>query len=194
MANVNARILKLLIGVALILLLGLLGYVAAGPWITIAEIRQGVETRDSERLTANIDFPSLRKNVKMQFRSALIERGQRESENAALGLALAGLGGALVDGIVDTALTPEGLAALMSGQEQAVLTTSPGTEAHNPQAQQQSKPELFADARYTYDWHDRFSVWVPNDDGSEIRFILARQGLSWRLSNVVLPLDAMQAQ
>jgi len=178
-----APFIKPLAGIALAASLGLVGYVAAGPWLTIAQIRQGIEMHDSARLAECIDFPSLRENTKAQLRASLIEQGQRESENAVLGLALAGLGSALVDGVVDAALTPEGLAALMAGEDQggSARDTSDG-EGEQPR-------ELFADARFAYDWHDRFSVWVPTDQGTEIRFILARQGLRWRLNNVLLPLD-----
>ena len=47
----------------------------------------------------------------------------------------------------------------------------------------------FQHARYRYDSLSRFSVWVPSDNGQETRFVLQRDGLSWKLVNVILPLD-----
>lgn len=46
---------------------------------------------------------------------------------------------------------------------------------------------LFKDARYSYDSPDRFSVWVGNDKGVEIRYVLVRTGISWKLGNIVIP-------
>jgi hypothetical protein len=34
-------------------------------------------------------------------------------------------------------------------------------------------------------------VWVPNDTGGETRFVLKRDGLSWKLVNIVIPMDTL---
>jgi hypothetical protein len=44
-------------------------------------------------------------------------------------------------------------------------------------------------ARYSYDSLRQFSVWLPDDKGQETRFVLQRDGVSWRLVNLVLPID-----
>ena len=41
----------------------IIGYVSAGPFVTLNNIRSGIETDDLEKLSANIDFSALRQNV-----------------------------------------------------------------------------------------------------------------------------------
>ena len=53
------------------LLIAGMGYVAAGPLITISQIKSGIEEQDSEKLSDNIDFPVLRQNMKDQFNAVI---------------------------------------------------------------------------------------------------------------------------
>ena len=86
---------------------------------------------------------------------------------------------------VDAFVTPSGLATLASGH----LPAKPG-EPSDPRADPPAERNPFAGARTTRDGLDRFSIWVPDDEGREIRFVLSLSGFRWRLSNVVLPLPA----
>ena len=45
-------------------LLLLFGYIAAGPYIAIHNIKTGFITKDSVKLSENIDFSALRQNLK----------------------------------------------------------------------------------------------------------------------------------
>jgi hypothetical protein len=89
----------------------------------------------------------------------------------------------MVDGVVDSFVTPAGLASLMGGEKPS-NQASGGTETGGPR----EKDELFQNAEYGYDSLSKFSAWVPTDDGKEIRFILQRDGLSRRLVKVALPI------
>ena len=51
-----------------------------------------------------------------------------------------------------------------------------------------STKEPFANARVTREALDRFSVWVPNDKGEEVRFVFHRYGIRWKLTGIVVPL------
>ena len=51
------------------------------------------------------------------------------------------------------------------------------------------KDNLFKNARFSYDSMSKFSIWVPNDKGEEARFVLKREGFSWKLVNLVIPMD-----
>ena len=42
-------------------------------------------------------------------------------------------------------------------------------------------------AIYEYDSVSQFSVWIPAEKGEEIRFILRREGINWKLENILLP-------
>jgi hypothetical protein len=45
----------------------------------------------------------------------------------------------------------------------------------------------FASARIDRESLDRFSAWVPAEDGGEIRFVFRREGFSWKLTDIILP-------
>ena len=44
------------------------GYIATGPFLTLQGIKSGIESRDMESLSDNVDFPVLRQNLKDQFK------------------------------------------------------------------------------------------------------------------------------
>ena len=101
--------------------LTLVGYAAAGPFMTMREIRTGLQSQDQEKLSENIDFPTLRQNLKDQLNAAMVKHVTSAPElkgNPFAGLAVA-LVPMFVDRMVDTIITPAGLANLMSGNAPA---------------------------------------------------------------------------
>ncbi|NKN32615.1 DUF2939 domain-containing protein [Marichromatium bheemlicum] len=185
------KILPLLLAVAL--LLGL-GYVAAGPYLTVVQIRTGIIERDSVMLERHIDFPRLREGLKAQLNAKALEQSGATDAANPLTLALAGLASQIVDGMVDAFVTPAGLAQIMAGETpephpETTPPSPPATTSPSRDEQPRHEPLPFADARYVYDDLATFSVWVPDEDGRETRFVLERDGLRWRLVNIVLPTD-----
>ncbi len=178
--------MKTIVGFVSLFALAAVGYVAAGPYIAIYQIRSGVEARDAEKLSEYVDFSTLRTNLKDQFNTLVVQRATSDMKGnpfAALGIALASK---LVEGMVDSFVTPPGLASLMTGeapQQQAA-------EQEVTSARKQSEP--FENARFTYDSSSKFSAWVPGDNGKEIRFVFSRTGLSWKLSNILLPVKMFE--
>lgn len=169
----------------LIIPLGLFGYVAAGPYITMQQIRIGIYEQGHERLSENIDFPPLRANLKEQINAIVIKQAAstlKDNPFAALGN---GVRLEVVEGMVDSFATPSGLASLMAGKKPQQVQG--GVQ---PQESSGQKLEPFKNARYTYDSPSKFSVWVKDDKGAEIRFVLIREGLSWKLSNIIVPMDS----
>ena len=164
-------------------LLLVVAYLAAGPYIAISEIKKAVAEQDSERLAEKIDFSMLRQDLKEQLRAKGIAMAVNEAQSNPLAALVAGLATTMVDGVVDSFVTPAGLASLMGGEKRS-NQTSRRSEASSPR----EKDALFRNARYGYDSLSKFSAWVPTDDGKEVRFILQRDGLSWRLVKVVLPI------
>jgi len=165
-----------------LVIVALVGYVAVGPLITIYQIRSAVEQEDSEKLSEYIDFPALRTNLKEQLNSELMKKAAAESKDKpfrALGLALAPK---LVESIVDSFVTPSGISSLMAGKK----PQQPGKEQQAQESDGRQRRELFKNSRYTYDSSSKFSLWVKDDKGEEIRFVLTRDVLSWKLSNIII--------
>lgn len=173
-------------------------WIGAGPYLAVADIERGISDKDSERLAERVDFPTLRQNLKDQLKVTILKSAAKELEDNPFGALATGLATTLVDGLVDAFITPAGLASLMDGERPSVgsapsrAESSPAQtpEPDQDQDQEQTRDrDLFKNARHSYDSLSRFSVWVPGQDGRETRFVLQRDGLSWKLVNVILPLD-----
>ena len=149
---------------------------AVGPYLTVAAIKTGIIEKDSEILSDNIDFGDLRQNMKDQLNAIMVESMTDGLEDNPFGVLTVGFGGLMVDRMVDIFVTPAQLARMMAG-ESATLNEE-GDDGDI------MKEDLFKDARYEYDSIDKFSIWVPNDDGDEIRFVIRRKGIKWKLVNI----------
>lgn len=170
---------KLLLGVVLLLVIAA-GYFAAAPYLSVRAIQKGLATNDSATLVRYIDFPSLRQNLKEQLNAAYLNESAGQTNF--LSALMNGFKAKLVDSMVESLVTPEGLANLMVGKR----SLSQGGEAP-PAAQTEEKQKVFDDARFTYDSLEQFSVWLPDTKGTEMRLILQRRGAIWKLVNITLP-------
>ena len=170
-----------------IVILGFLIYVAAGPFITIHQIKTGIDEQDSEKLSDNIDFPALRSNLKEQFNAVFIKESVNELEGNPFAALAMGLASQLVNNLVDAFITPSGLAALMAGKKPGVPEDI--KEEQSTQKAEVQKTELFKNARYSFDGFSKFSARIKDENEKEIRFVFARDGLSWKLTNIIIPLN-----
>ncbi|WP_344965657.1 DUF2939 domain-containing protein [Oceanisphaera sediminis] len=187
--------------VLLLLILSAVGYVAAAPWLTAYRISDAVDQRDSVALAEQVEFDSVRLSLKQQLNSRVLrELGADNKQNpfAALGASLANI---MVDGLLDTYMTPAGIERLMRGETPAPgipETSSPpadtdtntdgGNDSGSGKANTERK-KLFSDARMGYRSLHRFVVTVTDDEGKQAEFVLSRRGLDWKLTAIVLPLD-----
>lgn len=174
---------------AAVLLSLLLAYVVAGPYLTVRAIRVAVVEQDASALSRQVDFPRLRASLKAQLRDGLVDAVGLDPNGGLLGSIGSAVAGGLVNGTVETMVTPLGLGALMEGHKawrridngiaRPDLIDPP--EANPP-------PEPLKDAEYRYESTSRFTATVHDDSGRPIVFVLTRDGLHWRLSDIRLPI------
>ena len=175
--------MKKILTIAALLFAALAAYVAAGPYIALHQIKTGVAHRDTAKLSDHIDFPVLRLNLKNQFAANIMKKAPSQMQDTPLASWLMDLGSTLIDGMVDTYVTPEGLASMMEGRPPKLIPFDNG----KPRDPEQQKRLLLKDARHSFDSPSQFSVWVTEIKGGEIRFVLNRDGLAWKLTNIVFP-------
>lgn len=169
-----------------IILIAVVAYAVADPYITVHRMRAAVDARDGGELAEHVDFESVRQNLKNRFDALVLESvesgddGDLELAAAAVG---AKIGGFVVDGMIDLVVTPAGLQKLMQGHRLA---------------DEYSEPEggwtTFPDARMGYDGLSRFTVSIAAEDGDRINFVLRRRGLGWKLAEIDLPFTRTQHQ
>lgn len=161
---------------AAVALLALGTYVALGPYLTLLELKNGVAERDAEKVSECIDYPALRQSLKEQVERAIRVRIGTDNPLAALAT---GVAVTVADGLVDRLVSPEGLAELMAGQKPALVSATPAPSAATGRA-------LLDGASYGYASFDKFVVDVPTQ-GGDIRFVLTRSGIGWKLSRIDIP-------
>ena len=175
--------MKKWLALALVVLILLGGYVAVGPYLTVRAIRIAVKEQDAAALSRQVDFPALRASLKAQLDDRLLRKAGADLQSnpfAAFGLSIAN---SLIGGGVDAMVTPAGLGALMEGHK-IWKRVDDGISPPDPTV---PAPEVLHDARYRYESPSRFTATVGDDEGRPMVFVMTRNGLHWKLSDIRLP-------
>lgn len=181
---------------AAVLLVALLAYVGAGPYLTVRAIRDAVEKQDASALSREVDFPALRTSLKAQLTDKLVREAGPDAQASALGSIGLRIAGGLIGGSVDAMVTPTGLGALMEGRKVwkrigdgfAPPPPPPSATDNADSAIAPAAPRPFDGAAYRYESLSRFTATVRDDSGRPIVFVMTRDGLRWKLSDIRLPL------
>jgi hypothetical protein len=178
------------LAIALLAFAAALAYVAAGPVLTINAIRGAIERNDTAELARHVDFPALRANLRAQVDDYLVRRAGPEAQASALGAIALRIAGSAAGGVVDVLATPAGIGFVLEGRTAWHRISGGGisptdTWAHEP------PDDLLANAEYRYESPSRFTATVYNRDGAPVVFVLTRGGVRWRLTDVRLPLRAL---
>lgn len=156
-----------------------LAYIVAAPHITVHNLKNAAQAHDGEALGDQIDFPTLRQNLKDQLNGFLHTNEDPQREENALVAIAAAIGSVIADRAVDAYVTPDALTRLMSSEDHhASTSTNNGTT-------EESKP--FENIRTAYAGWDRFVITTLDEDDEEgAQFVLSRRGLGWKLTNILL--------
>ncbi|AOJ80935.1 hypothetical protein WS86_10105 [Burkholderia savannae] len=90
-------------------------YAYASPYLALRQIKQAIDSRDAQAISAHVDFPALRISLKQQLTDELMRRIDAQKRDNPLAIIGALIGSALVGPLVDAYATPDGVAALLSG-------------------------------------------------------------------------------
>jgi hypothetical protein len=157
------------------------GYVVALPYITIANIGTSVQRHDQEKMVRNINLPVLRENFKRLLNGQLIKSNaikMQDNDNPYATLKIFGLTRKMAEELTQAIITPAGLVNIMSGGkllQDGIVVNQQTTENR----------KIFENAKYSFDDINSFSAQVKNDHDEDVRFVLTRNGLSWKLTNIV---------
>lgn len=159
------------------------GFVASGPFIALSKLEQAIDTENKSLLYETVDFSLLKINLKKQFNDYV---NGNEQGNSPLDGLLSSITSIFIENAVDALVTPEGFISMMQGSSLA-YNPKEGSVGNKPE----KKPvrDVFEGATYSLDGINKFSVWVQNKQGEKSQFIFYRYGVTWKLVNVVLPLD-----
>ena len=173
---------KIVIGLGVIAILTI-GFIFIGPYLTLYQIKNAAENQDGAALSEHIDFLALRQSLKDQMNVMVGKEMAKQADDnpfAALGAAL---GGMMIEKMVDMYVTPASITELMKGK-----TPKPGS-INAPIEGSNDSP--LANASTSYESFSKFSVTVKEDDslGKDVKLVFRRRGISWKLTEIVLPLS-----
>jgi Protein of unknown function (DUF2939) len=177
---------------ALVIVIPLAGAIFfAAPYYALYALRDAAQTRNAEKFSSYIDFPSVKASLSASLSDTLSRQVEKEaagrSPNSGYG-ALGALLGAVItkpiaSGLVDAMVTPDNIARMFNGLGPAMPTGKA-----DAQKQPNLMPKLINE--YGYETLDIFTLTVKREDRPEqaVQLVMRRTGLlSWKLTSVELP-------
>ena len=158
----------------------------ASPYWTLHQMKTAIAEKDADGLSEHIDFPALRESFKGQMMTMMQERlgsaGMANNPFAAMGQMM---GAALVNQVVDAAVSPAGVMAMMEAGK-----VKPGARP----AAQANADAAKETTDYSVDYRGWSKVAISTSQQDAGKFILKRTGLwSWQLSALELPESTLNA-
>ena len=168
-----------------VLVVGIAVYLGS-PFLAVEQLKDALQSGDRDRLEQVADFPAMRESLKSQVTAAMLANFKNDAgSDSGFGAGLALLfGPALVDRIIDSTVTPEGLSVLIEHGRMASpteTTTAPS-----------DKPLSGARLGYRSDL-DTFAVGMDQPDTPVL--ILKRHGFaSWKVARIDLPKSLFESE
>ncbi|HTI66180.1 MAG TPA: DUF2939 domain-containing protein [Caulobacteraceae bacterium] len=186
-------------GLAVFAVLAAVAWYVLSPFQAFADLAEAGRTGDRGRLEALVDFPAVRDGLKTQLNTRLStalssDRALSDGPFGALG---ALLGPTVVDQVVDAAVTPDGVAAIIRSGRAPLSDVTGGKTALPPPPDTAPPPPPGAPparakppgARFAYaDLNHVRATTVSSDSAhAPLTWVLERRGLGWKLVRIELP-------
>jgi hypothetical protein len=168
-------------------LIALAAYVAAGPYLAVNGVRSAIKDQDTAALERHVDFPVLRSNLRAQVDDYLLRQAGAEMQRNVFGAIALQVAGGLAGGAVDALLTPAGIGAVLGGRSLWHRGSGAGID-RNDSYSHSAPHDPLEGARYRYESTSRFTATVDDRDGDPVVFVMSRDGLRWKLTDIRLPL------
>ncbi|MCH7388334.1 DUF2939 domain-containing protein [Acinetobacter modestus] len=109
----NKKLIGAIIAVVIVLVGG---YYYASPYLVLNSIKNAAQAGDSEKVSAYMDYPSVRQSFKDQMNAYMVKEMALKETNGweALGTMIATT---MVDKMVDAVVTPEGMTLMLQGKD-----------------------------------------------------------------------------
>ncbi|WP_436862876.1 DUF2939 domain-containing protein [Acinetobacter haemolyticus] len=179
---------------SIVLVLLVFGYLFASPYLTIYQIRQAIEQEDSAALASHIDFPSVRQSLKDQVNAQMLQ-DMPQAPSSERGLAALGaiLASSMLDKVVDVMVSPQGITMLMQGKQLKdslpMQTQSDFQTTHLSESASLSGAEKVS-YKGRYQSFNQFAVQIQHPHNRlPTKIILQRTGLSWKVTQIQLPIE-----
>ena len=160
------------------------------PYIALHQLKSAAQNSDTEELAELVDFPAVRESVKEALKVSVMREMKKIGDNpfAALGMLMANT---MIDPMVESFVSPSGIAALSEGRRPAKGGGGhTGENLEGVPAESTRAEGSGPDVQMGYEGLSKFTVRFREKQSGEdaIILVMRRQGLSWRLTSVRLPI------
>jgi hypothetical protein len=155
------------------------GWYFLSPAWTLTQMVAAARANDEDKLSAYIDYPMLRRDMKADLTARMKAEAKRENNpKARMGLAM---GMAMVGPMVDAMISPAGMKTAFAAMDKKALVAAAkaGVKAARPKQAREPRIERLS--------FDRFLVYNKETPGSGLVF--ERRGLGWKLAGIDLPAE-----
>ena len=154
------------------------GYFYTTPHLTALNLQQAVENSDQQAISQLVNFPVLRKNLKVQI-SDLIANKKTEAESNIFAQITESLTSGVSDFLIDKIVTPEGVIFIIKHGQ--VKSENNGT--HDAAAGGEAVANNEQDLSFQYENLNRFTINIKSAD-SDITVIITRESIlgDWQLT------------
>ncbi|MFN2475974.1 MAG: DUF2939 domain-containing protein [Chthoniobacterales bacterium] len=167
----------------------------ASPYYAFWRFTVALRAHDAAELNERVDFPSLRKSMKQQLNAKVGSlRPQNPKRQKTFDTLADAFGAQLIDSLVDSYLTPEGLAAFLANPKLPGAAADPSAAATPAPL---IAPETNAPGERHLDWsrvHYAFFTgprdFLVDVSGTKLRFHL--KALRWQLRSVEVDLSTVK--
>lgn len=174
---------------ALLAVAAAIAWIGSGPFRTMDAIGRAVERSDTAELARHVDFAAVRTSLRAQLDDYLVRRAGADAQTSPFAALALRIAGAASGGIVDALATPAGIGLMLQGRD--VWRRASGDAPALGEPGDAVPDDLLANASYRFESPSRFTATVPNRDGAPVVFVLTRDGVRWRVTDVRLPLAAL---
>jgi hypothetical protein len=159
------------------------GAIYASPYLTLYQMYQSVKQKDAQGVASYVNFPALRESVKTNVQG-LVSQELSKQDNPLMALIGSAVSGFVVDPVIDQIVTPEGVAALLEGQQLLL---------NRDRQPQLSEKATEVEVQPHYESFNQFVVSVKpkGETAMPVDLLLSREGLGWKVTGVRLPQPQM---
>jgi len=145
------------------------------PYLALKELKEAVREGNRDTLADKVDFPAVRESIKSQFKVAMFADLAKEKESNPFSAYGGMLAMTMIEPIVDLVISPDGLRAMI---DKGKINTK--AEAGIADASEVTWS-------VTYRGLDKFTAKPETENAKGFELVFKRDGVSWRLIDVVLP-------
>ena len=158
------------------------------PYWAVHNMKKAAQNRDARALSAYIDFPVLKENLKAEFTAMVARESGSDMSGNPYGAVSTAMTAAFINAMIDRIVTPEGLAILMEGEKPGAPEKAYGNgekKSDNAGACPNTETTM------GYQGFNRFMVTFKDKGASDapVRMIFKRSGIiSWKLVALRIPM------